>query len=1086
MSPLSEIRNSKSEVRRDSRDSGGGFPRRDFLKQATLGSLSLAILGRATRKTLAGDGEVHLASDHFIPVDKRLDPEWVRALFAKGEPEWFSGSDLETIGMPVGGICAGQVYLTGDGRLAYWDIFNQNINTGYGAVNWKEGRSPYEKVESFKLVYDDAVRQGFAVQVRKADGSTTARTLDRPGFPKVRFRGEYPIGRVEYADPAFPVQMSLEAFSPFIPLNARDSSLPATILNYTLKNTGNAAVEVTLAGWLSNAVCRHSKVNFAGRFERTATAVRDPGLTGVSLAARAKEREQAVEPPTVFADFEGGDYGDWKIEGEAFGKKPAGGTLESQNPVSGFAGEGLVNTFLGGDKPHGRLTSPEFTIERPFISFLIGGGSQANRTCMNLLVEGRVVRSATGKDNERLEPHNWDVSDLRGKQARLEIVDNASGGWGHINIDQIEFRDDPMSGAPGELNEQADFGTMGLYALTEEGVETSWTVPAATDLGAMFGGADGSSAGAAPVSQGRDAGEPPALLPDAGEPPALQQDALVRVTRSLKPGEEVSVSFVVAWHFPNMYRGAKRVGNRYAVDFHDARDVARYIGKEYGRLCVDTRAWRDTYYASTLPWWLLDRVHSTAANLATTTAQWWRSGRFWAWEGGGCCHGTCGHVWNYAHALARLFPELERSVRENQDFKLGIGFREDGSIGFRGEGWGLWAGDSQGGYVLKAYREHQTSADDAFLRRNWPAIKQAVQFLIKQDANADGLLEGKQHQTYDQDYYGPNTFVGSMYLGALRAAEEMAREMGDDAFARRCHDIFVSGSKLSVIRLFNGQYFIQDVNLDQHPDWQYGDGCLADQLFGQTWAHQLGLGYLYPDSKVRTALESVWKYCWAPDLTAQNEAHPPERWFASKGDAGLFTCTWPLSQHMGPKSTRYRDELWTGIEYQVASNMASEGMLTEALAICRAIHDRYHPRRYNPYNEIECGDHYARALASWGMLIGLAGFEYHGPLAHLGFAPRITPNDFQCAFTAAEGWGTLTQTRTDGGQTNRIEVKWGTLRLQSLAIETEHPGQLKQVQLRVGAEAIECKADREGRRCVIALREPVVLKAGEALEIEVA
>lgn len=1039
---------------------GGGLPRRDFLKQATLGSLSLAILGRATRETLAGDGQVHLAPDHFIPVDKGLKAEWVQSLFAKGEPEWFAGSDLDTIGMPVGGICAGQVYLTGDGQLAYWDIFNQNHNTGYGAVNWKEGRTPYEKVAGGKLAYDDPVRQGFAVQVRQADGSTSARTLNRLGFPKVRFRGEYPIGRVEYAEPAFPVRVSLEAFSPFIPLNARDSSLPVTILNYTLKNTGDTPVEVSLAGWLSNAVCRHSATNFAGRFERTAKAVHERGLTGVSLAATAQEQEQAPKPPTVFADFEGGDYGDWKADGEAFGAKPAAGTLEGQNAVSGFAGKSLVNTFLGGDNPHGKLTSPEFTVERPYISFLIGGGSKANETCMNLLVDGKVVRTATGKDNERLDPHNWEVSELRGQRARLEIVDNASGGWGHVNIDQIEFRDDPMSGAPGELHEQADFGTMGLFALTDDTVETTLEIPAATDLDGLF--------------------------KSAGDAPNSGQDALVRVARSLKPGKEVTLSFVVAWHFPNLYRGAKRVGNRYARDFHDARDVARYVGGNWGSLTRDTRAWRDTYYASTLPWWLLDRVHSTAANLATTTAQWWRSGRFWAWEGGGCCHGTCGHVWNYAHTLGRLFPELERSVRENQDFKDGIGLREDGSIGFRGEGWGLWAGDSQGGYVLKAYREHQCSADDAFLRRNWPAIKRAVQFLIEQDGNSDGLIEGQQHQTYDENYFGANTFVGSMYLGALRAAEAMAREMGDGTFARRCRDIFESGSKLSVIRLFNGQYFIQEVDLKEHPDWQYGDGCLADQLFGQTWAHQLGLGYLYPDSKVRTALESVWKYCWAPDITPQNDAHAPERWFASKGDAGLFTCTWPLSKHLGPKSTRYRDELWTGIEYQVASNMASEGMLTEALAICRAIHDRYHPRRYNPYNEIECGDHYARAMASWGMLTALAGFEYHGPRGHLGFAPRITPEDFQCAFTGAEGWGTLSQTRRDGGQTNRIEMKWGTLRLQSLAIETEHPGELKQLHLRVGEGGMEGKAARQGRRCVIALSEPVVLTAGDTLEIEVA
>lgn len=1029
------------------------LPRRDFLKTAAMGSLSLAILGRATRETQAGSGQVQLASDHFIPVDKGLRPEWVKALFDRGEPEWFAGADLDTIGMPVGGIGAGQVYLTGDGRLAYWDVFNQNVNTGYGAVNWKEGRRPEEKVQGFKLVHDSPVQQGFAIRVQRGGGAVM-RALDRLGFPRVRFRGAYPVGRVEYAEPTFPVRVSLEAFSPFIPLNARDSALPVTILNYTVTNTSDEPVEVTLAGHLSNAVCRHSAPNFAGRFERTARRFDATGVRGFVLGARAKEAVKATEPPTVFADFEGGSYRDWKVEGAAFGERPATGTLANQNPVSGFQGGGLVNTFLDGDQPHGRLTSPEFTIERPFISFLVGGGSQEGRTCMNLVVGGEIVRTVTGQDNERLEPHNWDVTELRGQRGRLEIVDAASGGWGHINIDQIEFRDDPMSGVRGELHEQADFGTMGLFALEPDAAEAVLGLPANGSLEALFTAASGVDAG------------------DGG---------VIRAARKLQAGEQATLRFAVAWHFPHMYRGNRRVGNAYANHFLDAADVARYVAVDFARLTGDTRAWNETYYGSNLPWWLLDRVHSTAANLATTTAQWWRSGRFWAWEGGGCCHGTCGHVWNYAHSMARLFPELERSVREHQDFKDGVGLREDGSIGFRGEGWGLWAGDSQGGYVLKAYREHQCSTDDAFLRRNWPRIKRAVQFLIREDGNEDGLLEGSQHQTYDENYFGANTFVGALYLGALRAAEEMAREMGDEDFARKCNDIFQAGSRLSVIRLFNGEYFIQEVDLEKHPDWQYGDGCLADQLFGQGWAHQVGLGYLYPDSKVRRTLESIWKYCWAPDITRQNAAHPPERWFASKGDAGLFTCTWPRSKHLGPKSTRYRDELWTGIEYQVAGHMAWEGMLTEALAICRAIHDRYHPRRYNPFNEIECGDHYARAMASWGVLTGLAGFEYHGPKGHLGFAPRIQPDDFRCAFTAAAGWGTIGQQRAADRQTNTVTVRWGRLTVASLAFEVAAGAKAKSLRLELAGRELPGELTTRGNRCRFTLAEPVTLEAGQSL-----
>ncbi len=1036
------------------------LPRRDFIRHTALTSLALAAFRPVARAAQTGDGQTRLAPDHFIPVEKGLKPEWIRALFAKGEPERFRGRELATIGMPVGGICAGQVYLTGDGRLAYWDVFNQNINTGYGAVNWKEGRGPELKVQDNRLVEDSPVRQGFAVRVRRGT-NIMIRPLNRKGFRDVTFRGEYPIGRVDYADADCPVTVRLEAFSPFIPLNTPDSALPCTILNYSIENRAAEPVEVTLAGWLSNAVCRHSATDFAGRLERIGTVVREAGLTGFTLGARAIEAARPVSPPTVFADFEDGNYGDWRAEGTAFGDRPAPGTLPNQQPVSGFRGKGLVNTFLGGDPPHGRLTSPEFTIERPFISFLIGGGGHAGKTCVNLLVEGQVMRTATGKDNERLAPHNWNVSDLKGRRARIEIVDAESGGWGHINVDQIEFRDEPMTTVTGELHQQADFGSLGLYAV-DPNAATALALPAEDDWTTLFErAADGA----------------PARVPAEG--------GLIRVTRNLAPGEQATLSFAVVWHFPNLFRGERRVGNHYARLFPGALEVARYVQREFGRLTAETRLWRNTYYDSTLPWWLLDRLHSTAANLATTTCQWWENGRFWAWEGGGCCHGTCGHVWNYAHTMARLFPELERSVREHQDFAEGVGMRKDGSIGFRGEGWDLWAGDSQGGYVLKAWREHQCSPDNAFLRRHWPAIRRAVEFLIAQDGNADGLIEGQQHQTYDENYFGANTFVGALYLGALRAAEEMAREMGDDVFARRCREIFEAGSRHSVQRLFNGEYFIQEVDLQQHPDWQYGDGCLADQLFGQGWAHQVGLGYLYPEPTVRTTLESIWKYCWAPDVTAQNAAHPPERWFVSKGDAGLFTCTWPRSKHLGPKSTRYRDEIWTGIEYQVAGHMAWEGLLTEALAICRAVHDRYHPRRFNPWNEIECGDHYARAMASWGVLVGLSGFEYHGPRGQLGFAPRLSPEDFRCAFTAAEGWGSLSQQRGEKRQTNVIRLAWGRLRLQQLALEVTEPFTPSSVAVAVGDSAISATLRREGRRCFVEFSAPVTVTAGQTLTVTV-
>ena len=147
-------------------------------------------------------------------------------------------------------------------------------------------------------------------------------------------------------------------------------------------------------------------------------------------------------PPVIFQDFESGTYGDWKKTGTAFGDRPAAGTLPSQQYVSGYGGKYLVNTFLNGDGSTGTLTSPEFTIKHSYIRFRIGGGYFAGRTCMNLLVGGAVVRTAAGKGAERLEWTYWDVKPFKGRPATIQIVDQATGPWGHVNVDDILFTDE--------------------------------------------------------------------------------------------------------------------------------------------------------------------------------------------------------------------------------------------------------------------------------------------------------------------------------------------------------------------------------------------------------------------------------------------------------------------------------------------------------------------------------------------------------------------------------------------------------------------------------------------------------------------
>ena len=212
-----------------------GVSRRAFIK---LGGLAAAAsgVGSEALEAIAGPFEPADTADHFVPADKKLKAEWIAKLTDRGDRTWYTGADLKTIGMPVGGLCAGQVYLAGDGRLAHWDIFNLTNFSGFGANNYAVGRPPH-----FPL------KQGFEIRV-ESGGREVERRLDGEGFPGVRFSGEYPIGTVEYREGGFPVEVTLEAFSPFIPLNEEDSALPATVLQFTIKNTSGGPVKAAIEG----------------------------------------------------------------------------------------------------------------------------------------------------------------------------------------------------------------------------------------------------------------------------------------------------------------------------------------------------------------------------------------------------------------------------------------------------------------------------------------------------------------------------------------------------------------------------------------------------------------------------------------------------------------------------------------------------------------------------------------------------------------------------------------------------------------------------------------------------------------------
>jgi len=1046
---------------------GGWMDRRTFLKGATVTTAALGPLGSAL-PVMAGpfDGNDYL---EVIPQDKRLDPAWVRSLFERGRKDVYSEpAALAHIGMPVGGFFAGTLYLGGDGRLWLWDIFNrdqlgiqprkvtykgQDVNA-MGGANYVEPARP-----------DSPVDQGFGVEF---NGRRIP--LDATGFRTITFRGEYPRAIVRYRDARVPVTVELEAFSPFAPLALDESSLPATILQYTVTNSSQMTREVRVYGYLANPVCLYSANRVDGRL-RNRIVRRDEWSALVCSAEPLDEPDSGQPRPDIlFEDFEQDRYEGWTVEGKAFGMGPVRVTdiPDYQGDVNGV-GQRVVNSHASApgssvgekDSHTGTLTSRAFTIERKYIAFRIGGGAHKGQTCVNLLIDDKVVASATGSNNNRMHPDAFDVRVYEGQSARLQIVDRGTGAWGNIGVDQIVFTDrKPVTGT---LEAEHDFGTIALGLLSDA---TSASDDCATASSA----------------------EPSAVSEAVGSFADRPRGEIGRRLR-LGPGEQATVTFVVAWHFPNFYGrefGGRLMGHYYASRFGSALHVLDYVTQHFDRLAGTTRQWVRTWYDSTLPYWLLDRTMANTSTLATTTCYRFKDGRFWAWEGIGCCAGTCTHVWHYAQAPGRLFPELERRQRQEVDF--GIGMRQDGGIAHR-----VWdkgrlshpAHDGQCGRILGAYREHLMSPDDRFLKATWPRIKKALEYMIRLDGNADGMVEGAQPNTLDASWYGKISFLSSLYLAALRAGQAMATEMGDRTFARLCGTIADRGAD-TILELFNGEYFIQIEDPAHKDKIGVGPGCYIDQVFGQSWAHQVGLGYLFDRDKQRQALQALWKYNFVPDVGPFRERFTRGRWYAVAGDAGLLMCTWPRGGQ-NPNFKKhwqymYFNECMSGFEWQAAAHMIAEGMLKEGLAVGRAIHDRYNAHLRNPYNEIECSDHYARAMASYGVFVAVTGFECHGPRGHMGFAPKLSPDDFRAAFVAAEGWGTFSQQRQADRQTETLEVRYGRLRLASLAFELPEGKRATAATVRVGQIEQPIAFEQQGRRVMVRLESAVMLAAPDWLE----
>ena len=533
----------------------------------------------------------------------------------------------------------------------------------------------------------------------------------------------------------------------------------------------------------------------------------------------------------------------------------------------------------------------------------------------------------------------------------------------------------------------------------------------------------------------------------------------------LPAGGTITYPILITWHFPNSYL---RVGGistpqveeckdesgcchqpegatpawrpYYTANWKDALDVAFYVHDHYASLRERTLAFKTALFSSTLPATVLEAVSANLDIIKSPTVLRQENGNLWGWEGcfddAGCCHGSCTHVWNYAQAIPHLYPKLERTLRE-QEYERSMNV--EGHVTFRAalpDGPAKHdfhaAADGQLGGIMKVYREWQISGDTPWLQRIYPLVKRSMDYCIRTwDPDLRGALFEPHHNTYDIEFWGPDGMCTTIYIGALAAFASLTRAVGRAEDADYYEELAKKGSHFVDTSLFNGEYYAQQVQFEglknrsfsgliasvnenssemqrllkrEGPRYQYGSGCLSDGVLGAWMADLYGVEIPLSRKNIRNSLQAIFRNNFKTDLSEHANAQRPG--YAMGQEPGLLLCSWPK----GGKPTLpfvYSDEVWTGIEYQVASHLILEGFVKEGLTIVKALRSRYNGRVRNPWNEYECGNYYARAMSSYALLAALAGFRYSAVEKTLWFGPQLENRPFKVFFSTATGFGLI-------------------------------------------------------------------------------
>jgi len=917
-----------------------------------------------------------------------------------------SNNRLNRIAFPIGGIGAGMVSFEGTGALSQ--------------VSLRHKPDVYNEPQVFAALHVKGARTARVLEgpvpMWKAFGSSgqsfcepgnglAGRTYGLPRFAKVAFQTRFPFATVKLADPAMPVAVELTGWSPFTPGETDDSCLPVGALEYRFTNRSSKPVKAVFSFHAANFMKVGDKGASVGTMDRgfvlRQDEVADQHATAGSFAAFTDDPATKVDA----AWFRGGW---WDALTMVWNHIAAGDCVANPPPSEGAPSTGGSLYVPFSLKPKAdRIVRIQFAWHVP---------QSQTQACRGVVPPG----------SEPFLCDGWHASRLMSATAIRQapyIGLSKEAGWEELPKDRDFLSVHQLRGENGIVYfarkvQLAAAGKRVLHVGHDGGVR-------------IF--VDGAAVACTPSTTKPAPATRTQVVLDLG---AGEHEICVALNRdnglgwgmfvSLQPVSDCCASGCCDSEESKNYRPW------YATRFPDLAAVTGYWRAHYDRLRAASAAFRDCFYDTTLP---AEVIESAAANLAilkSPTCLRQHDGRLWGWEGcfagSGCCNGTCTHVWNYAQSIPHLFPDLERTLREteflvNQDDRGHQNFRADLPIRPPPHSFHA-AADGQLGGLMKLHRDWRVSGDTDWLHKLWPAARRSLDYCIASwDPDHTGTLIEPHHNTYDIEFWGADGMCTSFYLGALAAGIAMGQACGEGMalYAK----LLAKGRKAMTTTLWNGAWFIQKTQWKglradapagkgaspetlaivqrEGPKYQYGTGCLSDGILGDWMARCCGIGPVVDEKKTATHLASVFKHNFRTSF--HDHANPQRPGYAFANESGLLLCSWPKG---GKPSLPfvYSDEVWTGIEYQVAAHLIMTGQMAAGLKVVRAIRSRYDGQWRNPFDEYECGHWYARAMSSYSLLQACSGARYDAVEQTLTLRPAIK-GDFRAFLSTATGYGTV-------------------------------------------------------------------------------